>query len=347
MNNLPDNVLITNDVGSTLDRVLQELSPDKIHILVDENTEKHCLPIIHQIGEFSFSQILSGESNKNIDTCAAIWKDMTNNNLTRNSLLINLGGGVIGDMGGFAASTYKRGIRFVNIPTTLLSMVDASVGGKLGIDFMGLKNHIGLFKNPENVIISDVFLNSLPSNEKISGWAEVLKHGLISDKSYWEESKKMNPNKNSNLNYVIEKSVQLKGEIVTNDPEEKGLRKILNFGHTTGHAIESWNISKGNPITHGECVAAGMILESHISNQKGLVSEADLSDIAISIKNLYLPVSFPDLSNLISLMKQDKKNTDSNISFSLLKRIGECIFDQPVTKDELEQAVRFYSDLYE
>ncbi len=346
MNNLPDNVLITNDVGSTLDRVLQELSPDKIHFLIDENTEKYCLPIIDQIGEFSYSQILSGESNKNIDTCAMIWEDMTKNNLTRNSLLINLGGGVIGDMGGFTAATYKRGIRFVNIPTTLLSMVDASVGGKLGIDFMGLKNHIGLFKNPEYVIISDVFLNSLPANEKISGWAEVLKHGLISDKKYWEESKTVNPNKTTDLNYVIEKSVELKGEIVNKDPKENGLRKILNFGHTTGHAIESWNITRGNPITHGECVAAGMILESHISNQKGLILEVELLDIAGNIKNLYRSVSFPNLSDFISLMKQDKKNINSNISFSLLQGIGDCIFDQPVTKGELEKAVFFYKELY-
>jgi len=347
MNNLPENVLITNDVGSTLHRVLQELSPDKIHILVDENTEKYCLPIIGKIGEFSYSQILSGESNKNIDTCALIWKDMTMNSLTRNSLLINLGGGVLGDMGGFTAATYKRGIRFINIPTTLLSMVDASVGGKLGIDFMGLKNHVGLFENPEYVIISDIFLNSLPSNEKISGWAEVLKHGLISDKKYWENSKKMNPNKITDLNYVIEKSVALKGKIVSNDPEENGLRKVLNFGHTTGHAIESWNITNGNTVTHGECVAAGMILESHISFGKGFLSKIELTDIASNIKNLYQPVSFPNLPNLISLMKQDKKNTNSNISFSLLKRIGECIFDQPVTIDELEKAVFFYIHLYE
>lgn len=302
----------------------------KVAILVDENTKRDCL---HKLPKFENSIIIeinSGEEYKNINTCNYIWEQLSEHNFDRNSLLINLGGGVIGDMGGFAASTYKRGIDFIQIPTTLLAMIDASVGGKLGIDFNGLKNQVGLFNNPQSVLINPIFLATLPKNQLKSGFAEVVKHALISDMNLWKE---ITSTAFSNLNWeeIIEISVQIKNKIVLADPIEKGDRKKLNFGHTFGHAIESYYLEKGTPILHGEAVFIGMILETEISHLSG----NEINEIKNYIlSNFALPYT-PKKSYLHKFLLNDKKNKDSKINFSLLNSIGDCSIDNLFSSDEL------------
>ena len=302
----------------------------KVAILVDENTKMDCLYKLPKIENALIIEIKSGEEYKNISTCNFIWEQLTINNFDRNSLLINLGGGVIGDMGGFCAATYKRGLDFIHIPTTLLAMVDASVGGKLGIDFKGLKNQIGLFNNPKSVLISSEFLETLVENELKSGFAEVVKHALISDSSLWVKLKNL-PFTDLDWEDLIDTSVQIKNKIVLADPFEKGERKKLNFGHTFGHAIESYYLEKGTPISHGEAVFMGMILETEISD----LSETKKNEIKNYIlSNFALPYT-PKKSNLHKFLINDKKNQDGRINFTLLSEIGNCSFDNLFSLDEL------------
>jgi 3-dehydroquinate synthase len=322
------------------------MKPDKVAILVDENTRRDCLPVINPELEWSIVEISSGEANKTIQTCIALWSELTKLGLTRKSVLINLGGGVIVDMGGFVASTYKRGIRFINIPTTLLSQVDASIGGKLGIDFEGYKNHIGIFRDPDSIIISDILLKTLPSREIISGFAEVLKHGLIEDIEYWNKVKMIEPVSNSSWEAIIARSVAIKNEVVQADPTEKGKRKILNFGHTVGHAIESWNLMQGNNITHGEAIAAGMIVEANMSKLQNRISPEENMDIQKTITRIFPKVEKPSFGELLSFMRQDKKNSEDQISFSILNKVGECDFDIKVTDEVVEASYNSYSQLY-
>ena len=302
----------------------------KVAILVDENTKRDCLYKLPKIENPLIIEIKSGEEYKNISTCNFIWEQLTINNFDRNSLLINLGGGVIGDMGGFCAATYKRGLEFIHIPTTLLAMVDASVGGKLGIDFKGLKNQIGLFNNPKVVLISHEFLETLTESELKSGFAEVVKHALISDNSLWIKLKNT-PFTDLDWEDIIDTSVQIKNKIVLADPFEKGERKKLNFGHTFGHAIESYYLEKGTPISHGEAVCMGMILETEISD----LSETKKNEIKNYIlSNFALPYT-PKKSNLHKFLTNDKKNQDGKINFTLLNGIGNCSFDNLFSLDEL------------
>lgn len=341
LNKLPEYVHITSDISQKLKEVLRDLNPDKIGLLVDENTKKHCLPLI-QINPDVLIEIKSGELQKNLDTCSHIWRELTNTSFTRKSVLINLGGGVIGDMGGFAASTYKRGISFINVPTTLLSQVDASIGGKLGIDFEGLKNHIGVFQNPNAVIIDPLFLNTLSKRELISGYAEVVKHALIFDADHWTQLQ-IAEFETLDWKEIILKSVAIKNEVVTNDPRENGLRKILNFGHTLGHAIESFLLNSDQPLLHGEAIAIGMILESHLSMQLGMLSETDVKSITGHLKFRFdLPDSIPEYQNLIELLKQDKKNMDEEISFSLLDKVGSCAYDKTVSTEQIINSIKAY-----
>ena len=224
---IPDYITFTDNPQNTLNELLASFQPDKIAFLVDENTKAHCLPYF-DLNESELIVIQSGEIHKNLDTCQYIWGQMTEFGFSRKSMLINLGGGVIGDMGGFCAATYKRGVRFINFPTTLLAAVDANIGGKLGIDFQGFKNHIGVFQDPDGVVICDKFLETLPKRELRSGFAEVIKHGLIYDKDYYQ-GLKQNTFPDYNWNDIIKKSIGIKGAVVAEDPKEAGLRKILNF----------------------------------------------------------------------------------------------------------------------
>ena len=302
----------------------------KVAILVDENTKRNCLPKLPQLENSIIIEVTSGEINKSISSCNYIWEQLSEHNFDRDSLLINLGGGVIGDMGGFAASTYKRGIDFIQVPTTLLAMVDASVGGKLGVDFNGLKNQIGLFNNPESVLIFPEFLETLPENQLKSGYAEVVKHALISDNNLWEEIISV-PFNEMNWGEIIETSINIKNKIVLSDPYEKGERKKLNFGHTFGHAVESYYLEKGTPILHGEAVLMGILLEVEMS----LVSQEQNNEIKNYILfNFSLPFT-PKKSDLLPFLMNDKKNKVGKINFSLLTKIGTCNIDNLFSADEL------------
>ncbi len=341
-NKLPDYVHFTSNAAQTVREVLHTLQPDKVAILVDENTKEHCLPLL----DFKYDiliEIGSGELQKNLDTCRFIWNELTAASFTRKSVLINLGGGVIGDMGGFTAATYKRGIPFINLPTTLLSQVDASVGGKLGVDFDGLKNHIGVFQNPYAVIVDPGFLTTLPKRDLVSGYAEVVKHALIYDASHWQN---LQETAFEALDWyeIIPKSIGIKNEVVTADPFEKGLRKILNFGHTLGHAIESALLETDAPLLHGEAIAIGMILEGHLSMQLGMISEGDLKAVEHHLQSRFtLPTTIPDYTVLETLLKQDKKNIDTEVSFSLLEKIGSCTYDQKVSTAQIIRSMEAFA----
>lgn len=317
----------------------------KIQVIVDENTFKHCyLRIKSFLPKHNLIKIKSGESQKNLDTCQKIWQSMTDHELDRHSLVINLGGGVIGDMGGFCASTYKRGIDFIQIPTTLLSQVDASVGGKLGIDFQGLKNHIGVFQVPKTVLIDADFLNTLSYNELRSGFAEVIKHCLIMDGKKWDEIRRRDFEQQE-LKDLIAHSVAIKQQIVEIDPTEKGLRKILNFGHTLGHAIETYFLGKPKlHLLHGEAIAAGMICEAFISFNRGMIDQKTLEDVEEFIFSVYgkATITISDIEPIIALTSQDKKNKGKEIRFSLLEGTGKCVYDLPVSKAEMKKALEYY-----
>lgn len=317
-----------------------------IAILVDEFTNKYCLPIIQDLLPFNFTKILikSGEHHKNLATCERVWDRMTQANMDRHSLLVNLGGGVIGDLGGFCASTYKRGIDFIQIPTTLLAQVDASVGGKLGIDFHGLKNHIGVFQLPKTVLIDPKFIDTLSIQQKKSGFAEIIKHCLIRDEQEWNLIRQQSFEE-LDLSKLIAHSVAIKEAVVLEDPKEAGLRKILNFGHTLGHAIETYLLDKGKrKILHGEAIAIGMIAEAFISHQRDLISLQELEEIESYLFENYGRVKLhaEEISKIISLTAQDKKNKGKEIRFSLLTEIGDCGYDIPVSASEMKKAIQYY-----
>lgn len=345
MNAVPNYVHHVGDVSLALNAVLQQIKPDKTAVLVDEHTRKHCLPFLELSTETTIIEIVSGEEHKNMESCAKIWEAMTHSGFTRSSLLINLGGGVIGDMGGFAAATFKRGIRFITVPTTLLSQVDASVGGKLGIDFMGLKNHIGVFQLPAAVIIWDKFLTTLPLAELRSGYAEVIKHALIRDEAYWNILRAHNfPN--LNWNEIVRHSTTLKQAVTEADPLEKGLRKILNYGHTVGHAIETWCLNSGRKILHGEAIAAGMVIENTLAVSLGMLSQTESDTISAYILGVFGKLkSLPQIHQIEELLRQDKKNEGLEIRMSLLTKAGSCSYDVLVSTTEIEAALENYRRL--
>lgn len=330
------NVIFTSSISDEIHKQLQQSEFTKLAVIVDENTEKFCLPLLKLKKEAIVVRINSGEEHKNLETCSTIWRTLTESQFDRKALVINLGGGVIGDMGGFCASTYKRGIKFINIPTTLLSQVDASVGGKLGIDFYGFKNHIGLFNEPEVVIIDDSFLTTLPERELISGFAEVIKHHLISDQKGWELLI-TSDFKSLLWKDIIEHSVGIKQSIVLEDPNESGKRKLLNFGHTIGHAIESYFLNTSERLLHGEAIALGMICEAHISFQKELLDLDSLNQLTKYLLGIYHKINIKDeiRPDLIKLMGQDKKNSSSKIMCVLLDRIGRAKWDVEVNSNEI------------
>ena len=346
-NMIENNVVITDDVADTLKQALSVRQYDKIAVIVDEHTEAHCLPFISDtVGEHWLLPIKSGEEHKTLDTCAQLWHALTDASFGRKDLVINLGGGVIGDMGGFVASTYKRGLDFINLPTTLLAQVDASIGGKLGIDFDGLKNHIGLFKAPELVIVFPEFIETLPKRELYSGFAEVIKHALIKDASYWLRITGSDFG-SYDWNELIAHSVDIKKEVVSGDPFEGGERKILNFGHTIGHAVETHFLHSDKRLLHGEAIAVGMICESYLSHKFAGLSEEKLKEIVAFIVDVYQPVEIDThlFDTIIQLTLQDKKNHAGFVNYSLLKDIGRCGFDYQVSKQLVLDSLFFYNNL--
>ncbi len=318
----------------------------QVFVLTDTNTTEYCLPTLREhIPEnirYDLIEIDAGEENKNIDFCIGIWKTLLDFGADRKALLINLGGGVVTDMGAFAASTYKRGIDFIQIPTTLLAQVDASVGGKTGIDLDTVKNIIGTFAQPQAVYIDTNFLTTLDTRQIRSGFAEIIKHGLIFDASYFQKVQKINweavPEE------LIYRSIQIKNEVVTQDPTEQGLRKILNFGHTIGHAIESYFLDKRDlMLLHGEAVALGMISEAYLSNKLTGLSIADLETIVSYISSIYPIQAVPQeaYTELVTYMKNDKKNNLTQISCSLLRTIGVCGYDSFVSEEDIIESLNF------
>ncbi|GAB4494169.1 MAG: 3-dehydroquinate synthase [Raineya sp.] len=287
-------------------------------------------------------ETLPGEEHKNIDTCQLIWKAMTEANIDRKALLVNVGGGVIGDMGGFCAATYKRGIDFVQVPTTLLAQVDASVGGKLGIDFEGYKNQIGVFAQPQAVFIDTQFLNTLPQEQLRSGFAEILKHCLIADKDMWNTLIEKTNWQEQDWQELVRHSVEIKSEIVAKDFEEKSVRKLLNFGHTIGHALESHFLGTKKTLLHGEAVAWGMVAESFISYKKGYLSKIDYEEIATYITEVFSPKPVwtdSDIEKITQMTTQDKKNEQGKRFFSLLGEIGTGVFGIEVEEYEIYEAL--------
>jgi 3-dehydroquinate synthase len=343
-----ESIIFTNNISEDLKNYLGQLNFSQVGVIMDSNTVKHCYPVISEnlplyVKTFTFD---AGEANKNLATCSLIWHWMTEAGFDRKALIINLGGGVTGDMGGFCAATYKRGIRFINIPTTLLSQVDASVGGKLGIDFNGFKNHIGVFSQPEAVIISELFLGTLPESELRSGYAEVIKHGLIRSSNYFH-CLKAEGWKDQSWRDIIEKSVSIKKEVVEKDPKESGMRKILNFGHTIGHAFESYYLDTSNHLLHGEAIAIGMICETYLSHKKLGLSLLEMEQIIQMLKSVFGKIDFheEDFPAIIELCNQDKKNEGKSINFSLLKHIGVCDYNISVSKEEIEESILYYQSL--
>lgn len=345
-------IYIGEEAASQADRFIQNrYSNSRKYILVDENTLKHCLDRIRLLDSLRNAEIIeieSGEENKVIEIVYQLWETLIALEADRYSLFINLGGGVISDMGGFVASTFKRGIDFINFPTTLLSQVDASVGGKLGVNFGGIKNQIGLFKDPVAVFVDPNFLTTLDDRQILSGYAEVIKHGLISGKIDWELIKQLRFSSKSEWSPIIEESIKCKNEIVSKDPVEHGLRKVLNFGHTIGHALESWSHMNGeDPLLHGEAVAIGMVSEVYLSFRKGYLTLNEAEEIGRSILSIFKkyklkPENYPEL---LDIMLNDKKNVNNIVHFTLLKRIGEPIIDQKCSTDEITDSLNFYRSL--
>lgn len=322
----------------------------KVFILADENTSEICLPVFQSLlddfSDFDLIETSAGEENKNIDFCIGIWKTLLDFEADRKSLMINLGGGVITDMGGFIASTYKRGIDFVNVPTTLLAQVDASVGGKTGIDIDNVKNMVGTFTLPQMVFIETEFLKTLPQRELLSGFAEMIKHGLIYDKAYYEKLKTTNYSTPSAED--IYRSVEIKNEVVTIDPHEKNLRKVLNFGHTIGHAVESYSLANDeNPLTHGEAIAIGFVCEAALSIKNSGLTKAELTDISDYLLSLYpkYEIKKESFNKLLELMQADKKNEDGNILFSLLETTGKCTYNCRVSSADILSSLEYYNSL--
>ena len=333
---------------TALNSHLAEKKYSIIFILVDENTHEHCLPnfMAELSGEYQFEiiEIESGEINKNIETCVGVWEALSELGADRKSLMINLGGGVLTDMGGFIASTFKRGIDFINVPTTLLSMVDASVGGKTGIDLGALKNQIGVINQPVMVLVVPDFLDTLEDRQVRSGFAEMLKHGLIQDKSYWNSLK--DAEHLEDMKKHILTSIEIKNEVVLQDPTEQHIRKILNYGHTLGHDIESYFLESDSKemLLHGEAIAIGMILEGYLSHKLLGLNEVSLDDIKRTFLDRYQKVEFSDvdIDNILKLMKFDKKNSHGKINFVLLKSIGEPEFDVEIPVTLFSEAFAYY-----
>jgi 3-dehydroquinate synthase len=329
-----------------LEKYIQEIQPSKVFILVDDITEQLCLHrILEVIPENSIIiHVDNGEKMKNIDTVSFIWKSLLKNGADRHSLFINLGGGVIGDMGGFCASTFMRGMKFIQIPTTLLSQVDSSVGSKLGIDFENVKNIIGVFQDPYAVLVNTKFLQTLPYKQLLSGYAEVLKHALIADRAMWENMHVIEDITTIDFETFVAQNIAIKNNIVSQDPKEIGIRKILNFGHTIGHAVESLLLNTEHALLHGEAIAIGMVCESYLSYLKGYITLDD----CMSIKSIFLKLyghkykTVPELAQIIEIMKYDKKNKAGKIKFSLLEKIGKGNFDQEVSEADIDAALEWY-----
>ncbi|MEZ4840806.1 MAG: 3-dehydroquinate synthase [Flavobacteriaceae bacterium] len=344
-------IFFNDDAYKSLNVYLYDNQIVKIFVLVDENTKKYCLEkfqkSLDKNIEIVLIEISAGEVYKNIETCTFVWKKLTELEADRKSILINLGGGMITDLGGFVASTFKRGIRFINIPTTLLSMVDASVGSKTGVDLDNLKNLVGMFANPEMVLIDTCYLQTLPEREMISGLAEIIKYGLTFNAKLLEDCKNDMWKDADNLDKMIHQSIVIKNDVVLKDIKETSLRKVLNYGHTIGHAVESFHLNtKELPdLTHGEAIAIGMVIEGYISSKLHGFPTDELSSLKTYIHKTYgkTDIAPQHYDAIIDLMRHDKKNSNGNINYILLKNITDFVIDANAPVDLVIEGFNYYS----
>lgn len=339
-------VSLTRDLHGDLRELVLPYPDDKVFLIYETNTWKHCHSYVQGFREVPEDHILilnPGEEEKRIEQVMHVWDAFGSRGIDRQSLIINIGGGMLTDLGGFAASTLKRGLAFINIPTTLLAMVDASVGGKTGVNFRGLKNEVGLIRQPIHVLIHLPFLRTLDSENLLSGFAEMLKAGLIADADLWDQLRgfDLSGYNEEEFGKLIWRSVEIKKTIVEADPEEKGVRKALNFGHTVGHALESEALRRQQPVPHGFAVAWGMIYEARLSHKQLNLPLESVHVMRDTIHRLYghPPVHLTDPDRLLSWMKFDKKNTGNRINFTLLESIGKCRVNCNVTEEEIRKVM--------
>ena len=349
----PQKVIISDNLQQSLNEAIAACQYDQLFVLVDTTTERLCLPVVADYDCMRDAQrivIPDTDTHKTLDSVTHVWSELQRLGATRHSLMINLGGGMVTDLGGFAASTFKRGIQYINIPTTLLSMVDASVGGKTGFNFGGLKNEIGVFSNASSVILDITFLRTMDRENLLSGYAEMLKHGLISNDRMWAELLAFleyleNLDHLDSLAPMLAESVAVKQRIVTEDPTEHGIRKALNLGHTAGHAFESLALER-NPVLHGYAVAYGLIVELYLCCVKTGFPQHKMRQTVAAIKSHYgrMPITCDDYPQLLALMHHDKKNTGSDINFTLLGDVGDIRINQTASEDEIRDALDFYRE---
>ncbi len=341
---LPDHIRITAHLEKELTDFLSLKKYSQVVVVVDENTFTHCYPLLNKaLPPHSLIKIRSGEEHKNLETCAYLWQEMTILQLDRHAVVIVLGGGVLGDMAGFCAATYKRGADFILVPTTLLAQADASIGGKLGVDFNHYKNHIGVFQQPVLTLLHSGFLKTLPTNELRSGFAEVIKHALISDIDLWNEIRKKRLS-DQDWDQLLRHSAEFKHSIIEQDPTEKGIRKILNAGHTIGHAVESYLLEQGRKIMHGDAVAAGLVAEAYLAKEKGLINIELLEDIQTYIQSVFGKIYFEEneIDSIAEKALQDKKNKEKKILCVLLQGAGRAGWDYPISLQDVKRALSFY-----
>jgi 3-dehydroquinate synthase len=340
-----EKIQIAKDPASAVQTALTLGNYSGIAVLVDTHTRAHCYPLIkNDLPVHNVIEVPAGEEYKTLETCTKIWKELTAHGFDRDAVLIVLGGGVLGDMGGFCASTYKRGIAFILMPTTLLAQVDASIGGKLGVDFEHYKNHIGLFNEPVATLMVTSFLKTLPAREIKSGFAEIIKHCLSSDLKMWNAIRQKKVEE-QDWEALIPHSIAFKSRIVSEDPKESGVRKILNLGHTIGHAIESHFLKAGQPLTHGEAIVIGLIAEAHISFQKKTLGKINLDQITGYLISEYGKCELPQSNELLPLMQQDKKNRGKEIRMALIDGVGRAVWDVKISENEIVNAISYYQSL--
>ena len=341
-------IVITHDLAADLRAAIASLAPDRLFLLADENTARLCLPRLESAIAPSLITIAPSDEAKNLDTLASVWEALSRGGATRHSLLLNLGGGMVTDLGGFAASTFKRGIPFINLPTTLLAMVDASVGGKTGINFCGLKNEIGVFSNAETVILDTQFLATLDRENLLSGYAEMLKHGLISTPEHLDQLLAFDIEQPdlAVLAALVAESVAVKQRIVAEDPREHGIRKALNLGHTAGHAFESHAMATGRTVLHGYAVAWGLVCELYLSATRCGFPAQRLHQLRHFVQDHYgrFPLDCREYDRLYELMTHDKKNDAGHINFTLLGAVGDIRINQVTTRDDIFEMLDYYRE---
>ena len=348
---MKQDVIIADNLERCLDEAIGKAEHDRLFVLTDTTTKQLCWPVVQNYAVMKDAIMITiqpTDEAKTLETLATVWTSLQKGGATRHSLMINLGGGMVTDLGGFAASTFKRGMAYINIPTTLLSQVDASVGGKTGINFGGLKNEIGVFNCANSVILSSTFLRTLDTENMLSGYAEMLKHGLLNSKENWAEllTFDITTPDYATLQNLVAKSVAIKEQIVKEDPTEKGIRKALNLGHTAGHAIESLALKEGRTILHGYAVAWGLLMELYLSARKCGFPAKEMHQMEAYIKEHYGKFLYDckHYETLYNFMSHDKKNQGGNINFTLLGGIGDIRINQTASQDEIEEMLDYYRE---